>query len=42
MKVTDLKTKELNKNAMERKNCINLNKLCQCDFWQQQCNLLIS
>ena len=35
MKVTDLKTKELNENAMEKKLWI-LNKLCQCDFLQQQ------
>ena len=35
-KVTDLKTKELNENAMERKCKRIQNKLCQCDFWQQQ------
>ena len=27
MKVTDLKTKELNKNAMERKNYMNLKQI---------------
>ena len=31
-KVTDLKTKELNENAMERKCKRIQNKLCQCDF----------
>ena len=35
-KVTDLKTKELNENVMERKCKRIQNKLCQCDFWQQQ------
>ena len=35
-KVTDLKKKERNENAMERKCKRIQNKLCQCDFWQQQ------